>query len=161
MIGAFEIVKWLHIINSTVLFGTGLGTAYYMLRAWRSGRAGIAAAVGRMVVEADWMFTLTAGLVQPATGIAMIVMEGWDPRSGWLVATYVLYAIAFACWAPVVVLQMRATRIARALPEEAALPAAYHRLMRAWFLLGWPAFIALLLIFFLMVAKPDLRGLIS
>ncbi|MDQ7247430.1 DUF2269 family protein [Dongia sedimenti] len=157
MIGAYEIVKWLHVLSSTVLFGTGLGTAYYMLRAWRSGKAPLAASVGRMVVEADWMFTLTAGFVQPATGIAMILMAGWDPWSGWLLATYVLYAIALACWAPVVVLQIKATRIAQRLPEGASLPPRYHRLMRVWFLLGWPAFFSLMAIFLLMIAKPAIH----
>ncbi len=81
MIDAFMLVKWLHIVSSTVLFGLGHGTAYYKLCAWRSGSPLIAAAVGRMVVRADWVFTLTAGLVQPATGIVLILMAGWDPWS--------------------------------------------------------------------------------
>jgi uncharacterized membrane protein len=156
MIDPIAVVKWIHIVSSTVLFGTGLGTAYYMLQAWRSGHPVIAAAVGRMVVRADWIFTLTAGIVQPVTGIGLMVLEGWQLQTPWLVATYALYAAAFACWVPVVVLQIQATRIAVATPEGAALPEAYHRRMRVWFLLGWPAFIALLIIFFLMIAKPDL-----
>lgn len=156
MIDPIVALKWVHVVSSTVLFGTGLGTAYYMLQGWRSGQPVIAAAVGRMVIRADWIFTLTAGIVQPATGIGLMVLEGWQPQTPWLVATYILYAIAFACWAPVVALQIQATRIAAATLEGAPLPDVYHRKMRAWFLLGWPAFIALLIIFFLMIAKPGL-----
>jgi uncharacterized membrane protein len=161
LIDPVVLVKWVHVVSSTVLFGTGLGTAYYMLLAWRSGRPLIAAAVGRMVVRADWIFTLTAGIVQPATGIALILLEGWDPHSGWLVVTYILYAVAFVCWVPVLVLQIQATRIAAALPDGVPLPEAYHRRMRIWFLLGWPAFVALLGVFYLMIAKPDLGDFFS
>jgi uncharacterized membrane protein len=115
----------------------------------------LAAGIGRLVVCADWIFTGTSGVVQPASGIALIVLAGWDPWSGWLVATYLLYALAFACWVPVVVLQIRATRLAeQAEAAGAALPEAYHRAMRLWFALGWPAFIALMAVFLLMVGKP-------
>ena len=27
----YLVVKWLHILSSTLLFGTGIGSAYYML----------------------------------------------------------------------------------------------------------------------------------
>ena len=157
MIGAYEIVKWLHVVSSTILFGLGLGTAYYMLLAWRSRQTIVATAVGRMVVKADWIFTTTSGLVQPLSGIALVLMGGWDPWAGWLVMTYVLYAVAFFCWVPVVMLQIRATRLAK---EAAAaggnLPESYDAAMRVWYRLGWPAFMALLIIFLLMIAKPDL-----
>jgi uncharacterized membrane protein len=35
-----------------------------------------------------------------------------------------------------------------------ALPSLYDRYMRAWFLLGWPAFLSLIGVFALMVMKP-------
>ena len=115
------------------------------------------AVVARNVVLADFTFTTPAGIVQPLSGIALAHLMGWPLLSPWLVATYALYLLAFACWAPVVVLQIRA----RDLAAEAArrgerLPPAYHRIMRWWFWLGWPAFLALIAIFALMVAKPDL-----
>jgi uncharacterized membrane protein len=157
MIGAYEIVKWLHIVSSTVLFGLGLGTAYYMLQAWRSGNALLASQIGRMVVKADWIFTTASGIVQPMSGVALVLMGGWSPWEGWLVVTYFLYVLAFCCWAPVVVLQIRATRLAKvAALAGAQLPESYHAAMRVWYRLGWPAFIALLVIFMLMIAKPDL-----
>lgn len=162
MIGAYELIKWIHIVSSTILFGLGLGTAFYMLQAWRSGQAILAAGIGRMVVRADWLFTSTSGLVQPASGFALIWLGGWDPWVGWLVASYVLYVIALLCWLPVVVLQIRATRLAEAATNAGqGLTLAYHRLMRVWFWLGWPAFVSLVVVFLLMVAKPDLATPIS
>ncbi|WP_374654998.1 DUF2269 family protein [Dongia sp.] len=160
MIGAYEIVKWLHIVSSTILFGLGLGTAYYMLQSWRSGNAHLASEIGRMVVKADWIFTTTSGVVQPLSGMALVIMGGWSPWEGWLLVSYALYALAFCCWVPVVVLQIRATRLARAAALSGAeLPDSYHAAMRVWYRLGWPAFLALLTIFLLMIAKPDLGSL--
>ncbi|WP_374384987.1 DUF2269 family protein [Dongia sp.] len=160
MIGAFEIVKWLHIVSSTILFGLGLGTAYYMLQSWRSGNALLASEVGRMVIKADWIFTTTSGFVQPLSGFALVVLGGWSPWEGWLLISYLLYIFAFCCWAPVVVLQIRASRLAKAAASAGSeLPDSYHAAMRVWYRLGWPAFFALLAIFMLMIAKPDIGDL--
>ena len=151
-------LKVVHILSATILFGTGLGTALHFWLAHRSGNAVAIAAVARNVVRADFALTTPAGIVQPLSGVALAHLAGWPLLSFWLVATYALYLLAFACWAPVVVLQIRA----RDLAAEAArrgerLPAAYRRIMRWWFWLGWPAFLALVAIFALMVVKPDLR----
>ncbi len=159
MIDTFVWLKWVHIVSSTMLFGFGAGTAYYQWSAHRTGDPRTIARVGRMVVRADWIFTGTSGVVQPATGFAMIYLTGASPFEPWLVLSYILFGVAFACWGPVVWLQIRAQRLA----EEAArigapLGAAYHRAMRLWFFLGWPAFISLLAVYWLMVAKPDFSG---
>ena len=147
----------MHILSSTVLFGTGLGTAFQMWFAHRRGDPIAIAVVARNVVLADWLFTLPAGIVQPVTGIALLLATGLSPFASWLVVTYALYLLAFACWAPVVLLQLRVRHIAEAAVRAGtALPAEYHRAMRLWFALGWPAFMALLVIFLLMVTKPDL-----
>ena len=37
---------------------------------------------------------------------------------------------------------------------EPVLPPRYHALARLWFWLGWPAFLWMLMIFWLMIAKP-------
>ena len=150
-------LKWIHILSSTVLFGFGAGTAWYFWSAHLTGEPAIIARVGRMVVRADWIFTGTSGVVQPVSGILLVSVAGYGLFESWLVVTYGLYMLAFACWAPVVWLQIRAT----ALAEKAAiggmpLPAEYHRRMRLWFALGWPAFLALIAVFWLMVAKPAL-----
>ncbi|MBL8671198.1 MAG: DUF2269 domain-containing protein [Alphaproteobacteria bacterium] len=150
-------LKWLHVLSATVLFGTGLGTAFYMWSAHRTGDPRTIAAVGRMVVRADWIFTGTSGVLQPATGAALIWILGLPWDMPWLLVAYGLYALAFACWAPVVRLQIRAQRLAAAAAASGTpLPTAYHVTMRYWFILGWPAFLALLCVFWLMLAKPDL-----
>ncbi|HTR83588.1 MAG TPA: DUF2269 domain-containing protein [Reyranella sp.] len=157
MIDAYFWLKWLHVLSSTVLFGTGIGTAFQMWFAHRSGDTRAIAVVARNVVRADWLFTLPSGIVQPISGVALVLMSGIEPGASWLVATYVLYLIAFACWVPVVVLQLRVRDMAEAaVAAGTPLPAAYHRMMRLWFGLGWPAFLGLGTVFLLMIAKPVL-----
>ena len=155
MTAPYLLAKWLHILSSTVLFGTGIGTAFQMVMALRSRNAGTVASVASAVVLADWVFTTPAGLIQPATGLWLINLTGHPWNAPWLLATYALYAAAFLCWAPVVWLQYRIRDLAAAQPPDAELPAAAIRLGRFWFALGWPAFTALVAVFWLMVSKPD------
>jgi len=157
MSDAYVWLKVVHILSATVLFGTGLGTAFQMWTAHKSGDIHAIATVARHVVWADFLFTTPAIVVQPATGIAMVLLAGFDPAESWLIAAYTLYALAGACWLPVVWIQWRTYRIAwSAVDQNAPLPAQYFSLMRIWFWLGWPAFLAVVLTFWLMVAKPIL-----
>lgn len=151
----FIALKVLHILSATVLFGTGLGTAFQMWAADRTGDARVIAAVAVNVVRADLYFTTPAIIVQPLTGLALTYAEGIDRLAPWLVVVYALYLLAGACWLPVVWIQMRMRDLAReAVSLGLPLPQRYRRLMRAWFLLGWPAFSAVLAILWLMVSKP-------
>jgi uncharacterized membrane protein len=150
-------IKTLHVLSAAVLFGTGLGTAFHMWLAHLTRDARVVAAAARSTVRADTLFTTPAAIVQPATGAWLVIDAGLDPWSPWLVAAYALYVVTGACWLPVVWLQIRARDLAQgAAAADAPLPAAYDRCMRAWFALGWPAFAAMLAIFWLMVAKPAL-----
>ena len=153
----YLIVKWVHVLSSTILFGFGAGTAWYFWNAHLTRDPATIASVGRMVVRADWIFTGTSGVVQPLSGLYLTHLAGWSPLQPWLVVTYCLYVVAFACWAPVVRLQIRAQRLAQAAADSGTpLGAEYHRTMRWWFALGWPAFLGLLGVYWLMIAKPDL-----
>ncbi len=152
---AYEIVKTIHILSAAVLFGTGLGSAWFMWRANRSGEVATIAATAGNVVLADWLFTTPAVIVQPLSGLWLIDLVGYSATERWLLWTYGLYALAAGCWLPVVWLQMRMRDLAVAAhASDAALPPEYHSLARAWFLLGWPAFLAVVVIIHLMVAKP-------
>lgn len=152
-------LKFLHILSSTVLFGTGMGTAFQMVWAWRTKRAETIHSVASGVVVADWLFTTPAGLIQPLTGYLLIAQQGYDWSEPWLLLTYGLYLLAFLCWAPVVHLQIRIRDMAAtALANNTPLPARAKRYFNIWFMLGWPAFIALTAIFWLMVNRPDLWG---
>ena len=153
----YLLVKWLHIVSSTVLFGFGAGTAWYFWNAHLSGNPALIARVGKMVVKADWIFTGTSGVLQPVSGIMLARLAGYSLSEPWLVAAYCLYAIAFLCWVPVVWLQIKAQRLAqKAADRGEPLGAAYRTTMRLWFALGWPAFLGLTAVFWLMVAKPVL-----
>jgi uncharacterized membrane protein len=150
-------LKWVHIVSSTVLFGMGAGIAFFFLRAHRTRDVRIIAAVSRDVVLADAVFTATAVVVQPITGIALAIMAGYPLATGWLAASIALYVLIGSYWLPVVWLQIRMRDLAQAAVNTGApLPAEYYRYYRRWFGLGWPAFIGVLVIFYLMVAKPAL-----
>ncbi|MCO6383084.1 DUF2269 domain-containing protein [Oceanicola sp. 502str15] len=153
----YETLKWLHILSSTVLFGTGIGTAFQMVMAMRTANPQTVAHTAHHVVLADWIFTTPAGIAQPLTGLALIHVTGYSLTEPWLLATYALYALAFACWAPVVHLQIRIRSLARAAAAtRQPLPPEALRAYRLWFALGWPAFAALTAVFWLMIAKPQL-----
>lgn len=153
----YLLIKTLHILSSTVLFGFGAGTAWYFWNAHLTRDPATIASIGRMVVRADWIFTGTSGVVQPVSGLWLAHLLGYPFAAPWLVATYGLYALAFGCWAPVVWLQIKATRLAEIARDQGkALGNDYDRAMRLWFVLGWPAFLGLMGVFWLMVAKPTL-----
>lgn len=150
-------LKWLHVLSAAVLFGTGLGTALHMWLAHLSRDPRAIAVVARNVVLVDWLFTASSGVLQPITGFALVTLAGFDPWSSWLVLSYLLYLVAASCWLRVAWLQIRVRDIASAaLADGQALPPAYERYMRAWFVLGWPAFFGLLGVFVLMVIRPAL-----
>ena len=147
--------RWLHILSSTVLFGTGMGTAFQMVWAMRTGRVETIHSVASGVVVADWIFTTPAGIIQPLTGLWLIHLAGYALTEPWLLCTYALYILAFLCWAPVVVLQLRIRNLAAAaLAAGTPLSPQAHKLYRIWFSLGWPAFAALVAVFWLMVSRP-------
>lgn len=152
---SYTALKLVHIISSTLLFGTGLGTAFYMWRADRSRNPTVIAAVSRHVVIADWLFTAPAVIVQPLTGLAMLHLAQIPLTTPWVAASLILYGVTGLCWLPVVYLQIQVCRNARRLLQSSEpLNAAHDSYMRRWYLLGWPAFISVLLIFYLMVFKP-------
>jgi uncharacterized membrane protein len=151
----YIVVKWLHILSSTVLFGTGLGSAFYMFFASLTRDARVVATVVRYVVIADWAFTTPTIVLQPLTGLYLVHLAGFPLTSTWIVASTALYLLAGACWLPVVWMQIRMRDMARrSAAAAAALPDGYWRYLRWWVALGMVAFLALVAAFYLMVAKP-------
>jgi len=153
----YQIWKWLHILSSTLLFGTGLGTAFFMFVTNRSADVRAIAVVTRYVVLADWLFTATTVVFQPLSGLMMMHLAGIPLRTPWIWLSFALYFVAGACWLPVVWIQMQMRNIARdaAAAGASTLPARYWKYERAWILLGIPAFFSLIVVFYLMVAKPS------
>lgn len=151
----YIIFKTAHILSSTVLFGTGIGTAFHMWWTYRSGTPENIAHAAKNTVIADWFFTTPAGVIQPLTGLWLILDQGYDLLEPWLIITYALYILAFSCWVPVVWLQIQVRNLSEtAAVSHQPLPSAAHRHMKLWFILGWPAFLSLTAVFYLMVAKP-------
>jgi uncharacterized membrane protein len=151
----YLVTKWLHILSSTVLFGTGLGSAYYMFFASLKGDARTVATVVRYVVIADWIFTTTTIVFQPLSGLYLAHLAQIPLTSAWIVWSFVLYFVAGACWLPVVAIQIRMRRLADAAAvNNEPLPPQYRAYFRIWTALGVPAFFALVIVFYLMVAKP-------
>lgn len=151
----YGLLKLIHILSSTLLFGTGLGTAYYMYCADKSGDLKAIAVVSRHVVTADLIFTTPAIIIQPLSGYFLMRTMGYGWSEAWIVASVGLYVLAGACWLPVVWLQIRMRNLAnQAVDDGSSLPPRYRCYMRTWFILGWPAFLAVIIIFFLMIFKP-------
>ena len=151
----YLIVKWVHVLSSTLLFGTGLGIAFFLWVAHRRGDVRVIAQTARTVVLADAVFTAPAVVVQLATGLWMVHTLSLPLSLYWLSMALFLYGLVGACWLPVLWLQKRARDLAlQADATGQPLPAAYYRCMRWWFWLGWPAFLSVMWIFWLMVRKP-------
>jgi len=153
----YFVLKYVHVIGASVLLGTGAGIAFFMLIAHRTNDPALVAGVARIVVIADFLFTLTAVVLQPITGFLLVWWVGYSPWQGWIVLSLVLYVVIGLCWLPVIWLQLRMRDLAAAAVQAGTpLPAEYHTLFRRWVLLGIPAFAAVLAIVWLMVARPEL-----
>jgi len=148
-------LKYLHLISMVLLFGTGLGSAWYKWMADRSQNLAHIAVVNRHVVLADWLFTTPTIIIQPLTGLAMVWLMGIPLTTPWIGISLLLYLLAGACWLPVVWLQMRMRDLAQqAVVNNTSLTLQYWRYARWWFWLGVPAFIAMIVVVVLMVFKP-------
>ncbi len=150
-----DLIRWLHILGATVLLGTGSGIAFFMVMAHRTRDSAIVAHTAAIVVLADWLFTASAVVLQPVTGVLLALELGWALTEGWILASLALYVFAGCFWLPVVHMQHQMRDLARQAHQAGtALPERYHRLYRRWFLFGFPAFAAVLVIIWLMVARP-------
>lgn len=151
----YLVAKWLHILSSTLLFGTGIGSAYYMLSTSLARDPKAAAIVVRRVVWADWLFTTTTIVFQPLSGLWMLHLAQIPWTVAWVKWSFALYFLAGACWLPVVWIQIRMRDLAdQAVQAGQPLPPRYFKMLGWWTALGVPAFLALVLVFWLMVAKP-------
>ncbi|RYY95065.1 MAG: DUF2269 domain-containing protein [Comamonadaceae bacterium] len=150
----YLVLKWLHILSSTVLFGTGIGSAFYLLVVTLGRDARTVATVAGWVVVADWLFTTTTAIAQPLTGWLMVRAVPMPWNQPWLATSIALYAFAIACWLPVVGIQLHLRDEARRnAAADNRLSRRYWRLFMAWVALGALAFVAFLAIFWMMVSK--------
>ena len=151
-------LKAAHVLSAAVIFGTGLGIAFFTWFGYRSAmRSGALEALRstmRLTVIADACLTAPAVAFQAVSGVMLMNVQGWPMVSAWSIAVWSLFLLAGACWLPVLVIQSRLARASRQAPSTAALPPGFHRMFRWWFALGTVAFAAVIAIYWLMVAKP-------
>lgn len=153
----YFVLKYLHIVGASVLLGTGAGIAFFMLSAHLTGKPELIAGVARIVVLADILFTATAVIAQPVTGVLLARAAGYSLTEGWIVLSVALYILTGAFWLPVVWIQMRLRDLAVAAARDGTeLPPVYRRLFQIWFAFGFPAFAAVLAIFWLMITRPQI-----
>ena len=151
----YVIVKSIHLISATVLFGTDVGIAFFMFRSTFTVNLQQKYYALNNTVLADTLFTLPAAIIQPTSGIALIYIVGYKWSDFWLLATYIIYIFVGLCWLPVVWIQIQLKQMCQyAIDTKTELPDRYQNLFQLWLLLGWPAFIGLVIVFYLMVAKP-------
>lgn len=156
---SYLLIKWIHILSATVLVGVGFGTAFYKWMSDRSGDIHTIAHVAHFVVVADWVFTTPAIVLQLTTGLWLATLAGFPLTTGWILWALALYALAGICWIPVLVLQYRMRKLAReALAKNEGLPSEYALYARIWVGLGIIAFSAMVVVYWLMVMKPQFHG---
>ncbi len=152
---AIDFLRWLHVIGATVLLGTGAGIAFFMFMANRTRDPALIAHTASIVVIADVVFTASAVVAQPISGLLLAQQIGWPLTQGWLMLSIALYFVTGLCWLPVVWIQIQLRNMARDAAKTAEpLPTRYHKLYRVWFALGIPAFLSVLTIIWLMLRKP-------
>ena len=157
----YEIAKVIHVLGTVLLFGTGMGTAFFLLMAYRSRDLDAIRVTARHVIIADWLFTTPAVVVQPITGVVLMLLLGYRFDTVWFAAVVVLFVLTGACWIPVVIIQYRLRDLAISATSFEVLPQEFHRLMRRWIALGVPAFSSVLLIVVLMVTRAGVATSLS
>jgi uncharacterized membrane protein len=152
----FLIVKLVHILSATFLFGAGAGSAYALMRAHRTGDLNVIQTTLKQIIHADWIFTALAGVVQLATGLIMVWLVRYPILSGWVFVSLILFVVAIACWIPAAMLQYRMlAAVTHALAHGLSASREYGRHFFIWAMLGIPAFFSMLGIFYLMVFRPS------
>jgi uncharacterized membrane protein len=148
-------VKYLHVLGAIVILGTGSGIAFFMLMAHRTADVAFIARTAAVVVIADMIFTLSAVILQPLSGALLMMLSATSLAERWLMISLALYALAGAFWIPVVLMQIEMRNLARRAAEKCEpLPARYFSLFRRWFAFGIPGFGSVMVILWLMIAKP-------
>ncbi len=152
---SYTLIKTLHVLSAAVLFGTGLGIAFFMFVGMKSNDLARQLFAAKATVMADFWFTLPAVIIQPLSGVYLVLKSGMSWNSAWLLWAYGLFLFAGVCWLPVVYIQIR---IHRLLQQVGTRPGdsdtEFGKLFRLWFILGWPAFATVIAIYWLMIAKP-------
>jgi uncharacterized membrane protein len=154
VLDSYSYLKLLHILSATILAGTGVGTAFFMFMANRSENIQAIAITTKHVVLADWIFTTPAIVIQLVTGVWLMKILNYSFSSPWFILAFGLFIFIGVCWIPVVFIQYQIRTIAITQIKEGKIEQRFRKLMRRWTILGIHAFIAIIIIFWIMVVKP-------
>ena len=154
MMEYYLILKLIHILAAVVVTGTGAGIAFFMFMANRSNNPQAIYITAKHVILGDWIFTTPAVITQIITGILLMNIQGYSFLAPWFYWVVGLFAFIGICWLPVLRIQYKLRELAKISVDSNQVRPEFKTLMRTWTLLGIPAFIAILAIFWLMVFKP-------
>lgn len=152
----YFLFKLIHILSATVLMGTGIGIAYFMLVSYLNKDMANIKQVSKFVVWADWTFTLPAVIIQFITGLILMMILNYSFSSVWFMWVMGLFVFVGCCWLPVLYLQYQFKNISYRLQPKDVIPNRFHRCMKAWVILGCFGFSGVLVLFYFMVFKPGL-----
>lgn len=153
----YLLIKWIHILSSVALVGVGFGSAFYLYFVNRTKNVDAIAEVSKLVVRADYWFTAPTVIIQPISGFVLVSLTSYSFTESWLLATYTLFILAGMWWLPVVWLQIQMAKMARiASDQKTELPERYWRYALFWERLGMLAFPAMVIVYGLMVFKPNI-----
>jgi uncharacterized membrane protein len=152
----YQMLKFLHVLGVILLIGNVTITAFWKVFADRSNDPIVIAEAQRIVILADWFFTLAGILLILIGGYGMLFVTGVSPLDGgWLVWGQALFVISGAIWFGVLVpAQIRQARIARTLSRGSEIPQQYWQHGRLWLAWGIAATVPLVAAVYVMIAKP-------
>jgi len=153
---SYLLLKLIHILAAVVVTGTGAGIAFFMFMADRSNNPHAIYITAKTVILGDWIFTTPAVITQLVTGFLLMNKLGYSYTSNWFYSVIGLFVFIGACWLPVLRIQYQLRNIAEKSLESEEVTPEFKKLMRIWTALGIPAFLSILVIFYLMVFKPML-----
>jgi uncharacterized membrane protein len=151
---SYDFLIFVHITSLILLLGVGGGSAFYKFMADRSGNIEVIVHTNKMVVLADWIFTIPSALLQPLTGVMLMNLLNISFWTPWLFGSIILYAFAGLLWLIAVYLQICMKRMAvKVQKEKGFLGENYFKLVKYWTVLGIFSFLAMAGILVLMVFK--------
>jgi uncharacterized membrane protein len=151
-----QIVLVLHIGSAMLLAGNLITSAFWKVRADRSGNLEAIAMTSRAVLLADYAFTLPGLAVLLLSGIVMVGITSWSRfQETWLAVSLLLLILTALIWLlRLLPLELRMRRMSREAVDGGALDPAYARVSRQWAMFGGIATTIVIVILFLMVIRP-------
>lgn len=146
----YQTLKLIHIISATIMFGTGLGSAFYLFYTYKFSKFSTVKEILNIVIIADYIFTTPSVILQLATGLWLSHYMKLI-STNWFLIALLFSLLVYALWIRAVFLQLK---MKKTLENAKEYNVQFHQQMKGWFFLGIPAFFGSLFLFYLMVFKP-------